>query len=474
MSARRRLVVLAVLLRASYALAQVDCGTPGNLCSGDPCVIPSLAVASPCVVDFRPRTVIVNGTLRLPPNGTLSLTAGALQVHGSVLNTPPARGAGGSGPQVSLTATGDVDLDGRMRLNGKLVPGSLAVDAGGALHVGGSITTSTRPTSITLDAAGDVDLSGTIVTPPGVATIGVTAGGRIDLAGRIRNMASLVMQAGGDVDLTGALLAQSQAGTVTVEAGGMLTAGSLVHLPLFALAFRGAAGARVERPIAVNAVFDAGGSVEVSSAAGDVTIDAIVRAGAVQLTAGGDVLVQALVSASEPARSGGSIVVSSPSGNVTLDAALQATGGDGNLPTDGAGGDVQVTAGGTLSVADDISVNSSPLANAPGGSVRLEGGTVHVGPGVTVDARGCRNPNPCDFFRPPALLHFAATAGDLGLDGTFLASGGATVIEGSASADLVTAGQLTAGPAGCIALAAGGTLDTTGATFDRPVLPSCP
>jgi hypothetical protein len=261
---------------------------------------------------------------------------------------------------------------------------------------------------------------------------------------------------------------------MTFESDGMLTASGAVHLPLFALALRGATGARVERTIAVNAVFDAGGSVEVSSMGGDVTIDGIVRAGAVQLTAGGDVAVNALVSASEPARSGGSIVVSSPSGNVTLAAALKATGGDGGLPTDGAGGDIQVTAGGALVVTDDVSVNSSPLANAPGGSVRLEGGTVQVGPAVTVDARGCRNPTPCDFFRPPAVLHFAATAGNLGLDGTFLASGGATVIEGSAAADLVAAGQFTAGPAGCIALAAGGTLDTSGATFDRPVVGSCP
>lgn len=51
-------------------------------------------------------------------------------------------------------------------------------------------------------------------------------------------------------------------------------------------------------------------------------------------------------------------------------------------------------------------------------------------------------------------------------------SGG--VIEGQATGNLTANGEYTAAGGGCIGLSAGGTLDTSAATFDVPLTASCP
>jgi hypothetical protein len=52
------------------------------------------------------------------------------------------------------------------------------------------------------------------------------------------------------------------------------------------------------------------------------------------------------------------------------------------------------------------------------------------------------------------------------------AAGG--VIEGQAGGNLTAVGKYSAGTGGCIGLSAGGTLDTSGGTFDVPLTGSCP
>jgi hypothetical protein len=116
MHAGRVVVALvAVLLAAAPGRAQVDCSNPGNLCTGDPCVIPALELPASCVVDFGARTVITQGRLRLPPDGVLSFSAGAFMVSGSIVNQHTIS----SSVSVSLQATGSIVVEKTIRLRGE-------------------------------------------------------------------------------------------------------------------------------------------------------------------------------------------------------------------------------------------------------------------------------------------------------------------------------------------------------------------
>lgn len=166
--------------------AQVDCGNPDNLCTGDPCVIPSLEVALPCVVDFGPRTVVVAGRLRTPmgtPVGGFSLSAGTIEVPGTI----NARNA----PGVTLTAAQDIVVTGRI---GK--------------------------TRVTMIAGGDITHEGRIFVTGAI----LDAGGTLRGMGRIRGGHILrgvagVRLLGGSVKLpfNGSVEISSDAGEVTVD-----------------------------------------------------------------------------------------------------------------------------------------------------------------------------------------------------------------------------------------------------------------
>src|SRR6185436_8010471 len=80
-------VLLASALFALPAHAQVSCADPDNLCTGDPCVIPSIEVVPDCTVDFRPRQLVIAGTLQVPAASSLSLTAATIRVEGRLLQS---------------------------------------------------------------------------------------------------------------------------------------------------------------------------------------------------------------------------------------------------------------------------------------------------------------------------------------------------------------------------------------------------
>ena len=82
-------LLACVLAVARVAAAPVDCSDPNNLCTGDPCVIPSLEVVPSCTVDFRPRQLVIAGTLRVPADGSLSLTAATIVLQGRLLHSDP-------------------------------------------------------------------------------------------------------------------------------------------------------------------------------------------------------------------------------------------------------------------------------------------------------------------------------------------------------------------------------------------------
>src|SRR5688572_27861289 len=130
------LVLAAGLLAAQVAHAQVDCTNPDNLCTGDPCVIGgTVAVAASCVADFRPRTLVIAGTVTVPAGGTLTLTAASVQVTG-VLQSKSTSATVGGNP--TLVATDDIDVTGRILTSGAQ-PGTTTLDAGGNVSVSGTM-----------------------------------------------------------------------------------------------------------------------------------------------------------------------------------------------------------------------------------------------------------------------------------------------------------------------------------------------
>src|SRR4029453_12723457 len=131
MTRRRSMRVAGVLLASAlFALpahAQVSCADPDNLCPGDPCVIPSIEVVPDCTVDFRPRQLVIAGTLQVPADALLSLTAAKIRAGGPL---PPS--APFSPAHAILAGDGDIDVQGGILMHGS---GDLTLDAGGSIDV---------------------------------------------------------------------------------------------------------------------------------------------------------------------------------------------------------------------------------------------------------------------------------------------------------------------------------------------------
>lgn len=466
-------LVLALGLAGAPARAQVDCDAPDDLCTGDPCVIASVEVADPCVLDFGTRSLVIGGTLKLPNSGELSLTAGAITVAGRIQNVSGS--VAGVGPRITLAAAGDVALDRPIRLasvRGALQPGALTVQAGGNLSARSVVIATTSPTTIDWSAAtGDVDYRGRINTAKPGGAVSIAAGGRIDAFGSLRRVETVDLDAGGDLRLGGRMSARQ---SLTASAGGELSLETVLRDYGSDVVLRGALGVRLRKTISNTPLIIDDGSVTVDSSAGTVDVLMPLKANDIAITAAGDITLDALVAASPPTRAGGSIDIESTGGSITANAAITAQSGDGFSPGDGAGGHVRLVAAGTVGVRERVLVNAFPQSDgAPGGTIVIEGATVAVGPGVTFDADG--DPPGPDFpGAPPAGFRVGANAGDASLAGTFHARGAPSVIQVTATGNVTVAGDYRVAPSGCIGLDAGATLTTSGATFDTPPVALCP
>jgi hypothetical protein len=371
MPSARGIRVAAPLLVALLGLgarvdAQVDCSNADNLCTGDPCVIPSVEVAFPCIVDFGPRTVVVAGTLRVGdgvgPLPQLSLTAAAIEVPGGI------RGAGE--------------------------------------------TFGVREVVLTLSAAEDIVVTGRIVT----------------------HKATLI--AGGDITLEGRVSVKGFNGAgSTFDAGGVLRVMRPVRSE-GSTTLRGAGGVQLLGSGSVNTTFR--GNIEISSAAGEVTIGAPLKGLDIVIDAAGSVVLSKRIVGVDI------LDVSSASGDITVTAPIYIYPGFVHVSG-------RLAAVGTVRIDRKIFLAGSGL--------RIEGSAVQVGRAATLTSL--------------SPLRLVATGGDLMLAGRFLAPGGG-VIEGTASGDVTATGDFIATPNGCISLAAGGTLDTSGGTFNPPLSVDCP
>lgn len=381
-----RVLALPVLLMGiGAAQAQVDCSDPDNLCTGDPCVIGSLTVVTPCVVDFGPRTVVIAGPLRVPSNGTLDLEGDRIEVPGTI----------------------------RAPANLPLTTFSLA--AGDALIVTGRIAAVKRRV-VNLSAGGNLDLGGSVRAE----AVNATAGGMLTVTGRISARVNLQGSAG-----------------VTVADG-----------------FIG--GLRVSQV----AISSTGGDVLVAD---EARIQPNTEADGIQVAAAGDVTIEGGI-----ANAGLSVcdAFGSP-----FDAGRSRLSAGGDLvvaaPIRLRGGCLDLFGGSTVQVLDNVTVGLSYAQ----GELRVRAPSIVVASTATLDASG-------RGFFPGGALRLRATGGDLGLAGRLLATGQGSggTIEGTATGNLTASGifRATVSPPGCIGLSAGGTLDTTGATFDPPPVTDCP
>jgi len=141
------IVALAIMMGAALARAQVDCSDPDNLCTGDPCVIPSLSVASPCVVDFASREVIVNGRLAVAvaSGGVLSITAQTVRTRGAIQSGNPKLGGG----TIALTAAGDLFVE-----KGSIKASNVTLSAGNDILIAGSLRNIIPIGGVTAEAGG--------------------------------------------------------------------------------------------------------------------------------------------------------------------------------------------------------------------------------------------------------------------------------------------------------------------------------
>jgi hypothetical protein len=207
---RRPWLILLAGLAASLAgataraLTSVDCDTPDDFCTGDPCVTAdNIEITVPaCVLDFGARALVLAKVVFVPNDGTLSLTAGSIEVDRRI-DGQHVDATEGDGADISLIATGNITLKGRVDAAGRTTTGAIVLDAGGdidlrdqvrsrakghsATATGGTVTIEADGT-VTSVKKGKVDVRGKRNhTPAGQATIsgqaGVSLGGQVDVRG---------------------------------------------------------------------------------------------------------------------------------------------------------------------------------------------------------------------------------------------------------------------------------------------------
>ncbi len=476
---------VAVALLTPATARAIKCTKPDDLCVGNPCVIRQVEVASPCVLDFGERMLVIGGTLTVPNGGTLNLHARDIDVRRAVIGRH-ATPFSGKAATITLSATNNLNVRWRIDASGRTAPGQINLQAGGDVQLLAPLRAAAngpRPT-----ATG--------------GTISVTAGGRIYASGRARIRAEgAVSTAGGSIALSAArgVRLDNRIGADGRDGGSVAvstTGGDIV----------------TSRVLSATGQLGTGGSVVTFSQTGSVQLlDHIDAQG---ITGGGTIFVIAgkLLSANghlraraNPGMGSGGTVVAVGGTLVKLGDTVSADGARGGIiqvsctagdlhtvaplladGSNGAGGTINANAANAM-IADsrfdadgdttggdiDITGNMVTIANrgelyargAIGGTVTVTGDGVVVEPGARILVDG---------DQPSGRIKLDATAGDLTLSGRFRARGRGGSIEGSATRGVFADGEFEADGDGCIGLMAGTTLDTSGGTFDVPVMTSCP
>jgi len=379
--------LLSIVATASIAGA-VTCSVPDDLCTGDPCVTGPVSVTSPCVLDFGARTLIIGGTLDLPEAGVLSLTAAAIEIHGTI------DGGGGNAADVTLIATnGGILQSARISVPGSVQPGDVVLQATGDIDIGGIIASATSSSA----PGGSVD-----VHAGGVVRIGPAS--RVGAKGGSAATAGTVTIAG---DAGGELAGHLETGG---GFGGMVTLASSTGSIAMGTDIRGKAGVGTGTTFVVTA----GDTVAINR---HINGDGKGDGGSITIAAPTIVIANQL-SVKGKQGMGGHIELDGDT--VTLDGSLRASG-----YTDGGG--VVIVAGSAL-LDDKIDVRGKA---GTGGQVLARATTGNLTAGVSMRAQ------------IGGAIQLEAPAGNLSLNGRFLTGGtgciglsaGGTISTGTAVLD---------------------------------------
>ncbi len=493
--------LLVAVLVATAAQAQVSCANPDNLCTGNPCVIPKIDLACPCVVDFGARTVIVSRVLSLPDACVLSFTADDIEVDASIGGKNP------NGSDITLIATNDITSRSPISAQGRLAPGAITLRAGGNIQVerlvraGGSralggVVTLDADGLLTTAKRGKVDVRSIKTETGGQAILhgdsGVNLLGRIDVSGGTGG--SVALSSSADITTGHRILAKgtvANGGSVAIdaegttqinrmiEARGKVTGGSIAIGTVAGtttaiivddkvnLRVRGRAGGNIQL-IAENSITlkrsaeldtrasqTTGGVITVTApdiAIGErVDIEADGKTGGfITLTASNSIVIEEKVDIDARGDTGTGGIIDIAAGPITI-------GLDLDILADGdGGGSVAIASSGDISVGERLDIDAGSLLDVSGTSLQIA---------TKADIRVV------DF---PREMRFLATTGDMTLDGKFDARDSG-VIEGLAlSGELVAIGTFRAEPSGCIGLSDSNSPDTSAATFDVALSASCP
>ncbi len=366
--------------------------TDTGMCPGTgSCTITNLVNVVPgSVLDCQTRAITIAGSGSLKVvDGEFELITGNLTIDGpgGLIN-----GDEGSEDQpagVTIVSSGNVDIGGKIRVNGNHGGGSLSITATGNITL-----TSTGDDGIEAKALMEDQNGGEVLFDAGVDIIisdpidadgsdsGESAGGTVELrAGRnITTNADGLISAQGRAAGGGTITLSTTNGDITlnqvVQAYGRSETGDGGHVELHA-----GDGLAINQPIDVRGGVNdtggtaAGGSIDMEAGCGGIAI-------AANLTATGG----SLGSDQEP----GAIVASSlgpmtVASGITLDTHGLAPGSDGGLINLDGFGAVTVA---TNALLDARGYNTTTNSDARGATIRVAGCTVDIQSGAKLDARG--------------------------------------------------------------------------------------
>ncbi len=461
-------------LQAGTASAVV-CRSADVLCTGDPCTIRRTFLHTPCEVDFGNRKVIITGTLTTQGGGKISLSARSIEVRGPII-ARKRQAAVSVGGRIELHATEDIDVRWRLDASGKLGAGSILLDAGGDVRILARLRAIASGTS-TLSNGGAIDIraGGRIFTESrariraigGLHTTGgrisldgargVSVNGRLDVRGGNGGLVELASDTG-DVITGHKIDAKGRDGTGGVvllqsNGGNIFTAKRIDANGKHAGGIVGMVGKTVHTADVVRARGlsrnSTGGTVALLAQDTVTVADTVLsdgeNGGWIALQSDGSIRARARLMASGQKGEGGYIALTS-GGNTNLSSTLSTGGGS-------TGGLIGIRAG-NLAVGKraDILAHGST-----GGGIHVTAGRATVAQGAVVRADG------------GGEIHIRAT-GDLALHGDFRVRRGGSIEASTDSGDIAAGGDF---EAGCIGIAAGGSVDLDAASFDGELSMSC-
>ncbi len=333
---------MAWTLYGSAAIAT----TADDLCNptADPCLVTGTHVVdSGSVIDAGTRELRVQGRLDVG-GGSMTLRAGTLTVPGQ-LRAP---GTGSTTGGTIIAEAGAISLTGTIDASGA-PGGTVTLSAAQALALDGSINVNTRSGE---DDGGTVTASGESVTLTGTVT---ARGGTDASGGDVTVTARAGLTCAGSIDVSG-----GDGGDIALSAGTT----SLNDLTI-------ASTATLRTDATLNGCD--GGDIDLTAGGPDSPGAAVVMEGQLFSTghSGND---------DDGGGSGGTLTITA-TGNIAMTRSTAAISATGANP-DGFGGDVDLTAGGSVAVRCPIDVHADGN-DGLGGSLGVDaGGSVEIGADV--------------------------------------------------------------------------------------------